>query len=231
MFSRKKENEQNPPAKEMTPEEAALLDRLTVNTQSSVRIGAEKVVYFDPFKIKGEPRDADVIFITHAHYDHFSPDDIEKVINADTVFVIPASMKQEMSKVGADDEHTVALGPGESARVKGIFVETLPAYNVERPFHPKKNGWLGYVITIGAVRVYVAGDTDATDEAANVKCDVAVLPIGGTYTMNPKEARSLALTLSPSAAIPTHYGSIVGSPSDYDAFAKGLGFAVRKLNC
>ena len=233
MFFRKNKTEEeirSCDAPKISEEVAALLDSITVNEQSSIRIGREKVIYFDPFRLPEAPHDADVIFITHAHYDHFSPEDIDRIRKSDTVFLIPASMKSDLSKLGANGSRVVALVPGESKEVCGIPVETVPAYNRTKPFHPKKNGWLGYIITVGGVRIYVAGDTDATEETQGVKCGVALLPIGGTYTMNAKEARELALKLAPSAVIPTHYGTVVGSFSDYDSFAKGLPFAVKKID-
>ncbi len=207
----------------------AVLERITVNEQSSIRIEAEKILYIDPFRVKDAPHDADLIFITHAHYDHFSPEDIEKVRKDDTVFVIPASMAADVKGMGVDGTKTVALAPGETTLVMGFPVETVPAYNTNKKFHPKKNGWLGYILTVDGVRVYIAGDTDDTEEARAVKCDIAMLPVGGTYTMTAKEARELAKVLAPKAAIPIHYGTVVGKESDFDTFAKGLGFAVKKL--
>lgn len=207
----------------------ALLDRITVNEQSSIRIAAEKIIYIDPFRLKNEPHDADLIFITHAHYDHFSPEDIEKIRRDDTVFVVPESMTADVKKIGVEDADIVALTPGSSAEILGFPVETVAAYNTNKKFHPKKNGWLGYILTVNGVRVYIAGDTDATDEARAVKCDIAMLPIGGTYTMTAEEARELAKALAPQAAIPTHYGTVVGKEADFDTFAKGLGFAVKKI--
>ena len=206
-----------------------LLEKITVNKQSSIRIETDKIIYLDPFGLTGALHDADIIFITHAHYDHFSPEDIEKAANAGTVFVIPASMKGDLADLGIESGRVNALLPGESATIEGFEVETVPAYNIDKSYHPKSNGWLGYIITVGGVRVYAAGDTDATDEAKSVRCDIAFLPIGGKYTMDASEARELARIIAPAAAIPTHYGSIVGSPSDYDVFADGLDFAVEKL--
>ena len=206
-----------------------VLSKITINEQSSIRIATDKTLYFDPFCLEVEPHDADVIFITHAHYDHFSPEDIEKVAKDDTVYVIPKSMSSDLADIGIDARSIVALSPGESANVEGYAVETVSAYNTNKSFHPKSNGWVGYIITVEGVRVYAAGDTDATDEAKAVKCDIALLPIGGTYTMDAKEARELAKILAPSAAIPIHYGTVVGSPDDYDTFADGLSVAVKKL--
>ncbi len=187
-----------------------MLDRITVNTQSSIRIGLEgAVLYFDPFRIDGQPHDADIIFITHKHYDHYSPEDIEKVSKPETIFVTPYDLYLEQR---------VSLVPGSSTLVKGIKAETVPAYNIDRPYHPKDNGWLGYIVHCGGQRIYVAGDTDATPEAMAVSCDIALVPIGGTYTMTPEEAADLINTIKPKVAIPTHYGSIVGRLEDGERF-------------
>lgn len=190
---------------------------ITVNTQSSIRIQtAETVIRFDPFKIAGEPHDADIIFITHDHYDHFSPEDIRKVSRPDTLLVAPKSMKKALAKHGFTDP--VLLAPGESAEVRHIPVEAVASYNLMKPFHPKSNGNLGYVITADGRRIYAAGDTDAVREAAAVRCDIAFVPIGGTFTMNAKEAAELINTIRPEIAVPIHYGSIVGKMSDGDVF-------------
>ena len=160
---------------------------ITVNTQSSIRIQtAETVIRFDPFKIAGEPHDADIIFITHDHYDHFSPEDIRKVSRPDTLLVAPKSMKKALAKHGFTDP--VLLAPGESAEVRHIPVEAVASYNLMKPFHPKSKGWVGYIINSQEHgRSYIAGDTDITSENQQVKCDIALLPAGGTYTMNAKK--------------------------------------------
>lgn len=193
-------------------------NKITVNTQSSIRIGSEKIIYFDPFKISSAANDADIIFITHEHYDHFSPEDIEKVQKSDTVFVAPKSMEAALKKHGYSN--LTLLAPGEKTAVRDIPVEAIPAYNLMKPFHTKKNGWLGYVITVEGQRIYVAGDTDATPEAQSVSCDIALIPIGGTFTMNPGKAAAFINELRPKTVIPTHYGSIVGSAEDGEAFQK-----------
>ena len=193
-------------------------NRITVNTQSSIRIEAEKIIYFDPFKISAAANDADVIFITHEHSDHFSPEDIRKVQKSDTIFVIPQSMEETLKKAGYSD--LIPLSPGETASVLNIPVEAVPAYNNIKPFHMKKNGWLGYIITIEGQRIYVAGDTDVTPEAKAVLCDIAIIPIGGTFTMNHSKAAAYINELHPKTVIPTHYGSIVGSADDGESFRK-----------
>lgn len=192
---------------------------ISVNMQSSICIKtAEKVIRFDPFKIAGEPHDADIIFITHDHYDHFSPDDIRKVSKADTLLLAPKNMEKQLSV--HDILNVLLLTPDEASAAAGIPVETVASYNIMKPFHPKSAGNLGYVITADGVRIYVAGDTDAISEAKAVKCDIALVPIGGTYTMNAKEAAALINTIKPQIAIPTHYGSIVGKQGDGEAFRK-----------
>ena len=192
---------------------------ITVNTQSSIRVQcADTVIRFDPFKISGQPHDADIIFITHDHYDHFSPEDIRKVSKPGTVIAAPACMADQLAANGF--AHTVLFSPGEKTEILHISAEAVAAYNRLKPFHPKSAGYLGYVITADGVRIYAAGDTDAVSEAAAVRCDIALVPIGGTYTMNAKDAADLINTIRPQTAIPVHYGSIVGKPADGEAFRK-----------
>ena len=188
---------------------------ITINTQSSIRIVGSKILYFDPFQITAETHDADIIFITHSHYDHL----VEKVARETTVFVSPSSMGQEMRKVVGDAELLLMM-PGDAQYPLEISVEAVPAYNRLKPFHPKRNGWNGYIVAMDGIRYYVAGDTDHIKELSAVSCDVAMVPIGGTYTMTAKEAAKLINEISPAVAIPTHYGSIVGKPEDADIFRK-----------
>ncbi|MBR5089322.1 MAG: MBL fold metallo-hydrolase [Ruminiclostridium sp.] len=196
-----------------------MTERITVNTQSSIRIDCgELVIRIDPYEIGGEPHDADIVLITHEHYDHFSPDDLKKVSKPDTVIAAPRSMEKKLSAAGIKD--AVLLEPDEKTEIRGIPVETVRSYNQLKVFHPKSKNWLGYIVTVNGNRIYAAGDTDAVPEAKAVKCDIALVPIGGTYTMNAKEAAALVNEIRPAAAIPTHYGSIVGSKSDGDKFAK-----------
>ena len=192
--------------------------KITVNAQSSIRIGGDQVLYFDPFRITDARKDADIVFITHPHFDHFSPADIARVCKPETVFIAPESMAAELKAAGITEP--VLMKPGESKTISGIAVETVPAYNISKQFHPKQNGWLGYIVTVGGKRIYAAGDTDATKEAAAVQCDIALIPIGGTYTMNPAEAAELVNRIQPQIVIPIHYGTIVGNPGDGAAFAK-----------
>lgn len=192
---------------------------ISVNTQSSIRIGGSAVLYFDPFQIKGETHDADIILITHDHYDHFDPDSIRKIRKEGTVIAAPSGMKQKLQKA-AGDCALVLMAPGNEQNIGSIKIQAVPAYNRLKPFHPKRNGWVGYTVLMDGVRYYVAGDTDAVRELSSVECDVAMVPIGGTYTMTAKEAAKLINEIRPQVAIPTHYGSIVGKPEDGDVFRK-----------
>ncbi len=192
--------------------------KTTINAHSSVRIVSGSTVYFDPFMISDHSHDADVIFITHSHFDHFSPEDIVKVMNDSTLFVAPKSMENDLSKAGFGGS-SVMMEPGESAVVSGVNVTAIPAYNTNKPMHKKEFGWLGYVVEVEGQRIYVAGDTDATPEAEAVAADLAFLPIGGTYTMDAGEAAELADKMKVKKVIPYHYGAIVGNKTDGERFA------------
>ena len=187
---------------------------------SSIRFGRGEIIYFDPFKIEENYNDADVIFITHDHYDHYSEEDIDKVVKEDTIIVVPEDLKTKLLKKGWKEENIITVRPNESYTVKNIEFKTIPAYNVNKQFHPKENAWVGYLLEIEGVTYYIAGDTDITEENKKVKCDVAFVPVGGTYTMDYTEASELINEIKPKVAVPTHYGSIVGSKKEGDKFLK-----------
>lgn len=176
-----------------------------VLSHSSIRIENEKIVYFDPYQMNEERKDADIIFITHDHGKHFSPEDIRKVRKDDTRIVVPESLTTEISKLQFDKRNIKVVHPGRVYEFANIIFETVPAYNVLRPYHPKKNGWVGYLIQINGTRYFVNGDSDVTKENKKVRCDIAFVPIGGTYTMNAKEAAGLINCIGPKIAIPVHY--------------------------
>lgn len=204
-----------------------MLENIEVLCHSCIRINKEKVIYFDPFKIEKNYNDADVIFITHDHYDHYSEEDIEKVEKNNTVIVAPEELLTKLLRRGFDRENIVLVESNESYTVEGIKFETVPAYNIDKQFHPRANDWVGYIIELGGVRYYIAGDTDITVEAKQVKCDVAFVPVGGTYTMDYKEAAELVNTIKPEIAVPIHYGSIVGEKQDAEEFGKMLEKNIR----
>jgi L-ascorbate metabolism protein UlaG (beta-lactamase superfamily) len=163
-------------------------DHIQVNTQSSIRIEESKVVYFDPFQISAETHDADLICITHTHYDHFDPESIFKICKQDTELAAPASMARELKKLAWKGQLHL-LSPGDRQEIKDLVITAKPAYNKLKPFHPKRNGWLGYLLEMDGRVYYAAGDTDAVKELQVIRCDVALVPIGGKFTMNAKERR------------------------------------------
>jgi L-ascorbate metabolism protein UlaG (beta-lactamase superfamily) len=194
-----------------------MLERFTWFKQSAYLWRGDGVnVYIDPWGVtQVEP--ADAIFITHAHFDHFQTEEIERLRKDGTKIVAPRDVARELSG------DVTAVRPGDSLEVAGISVQAVPAYNIleERlENHPKANEWVGYVMTLGSNTYYHAGDTDHVPELSAVRADVAFLPIGGTYTMDPGEAAGLAKAISPRIAVPMHYGFVVGSPSDAERFAK-----------
>ena len=174
-----------------------MLNNIEVLYHSSIRINKEKTIYIDPFKIDRNYNDADIIFITHDHYDHYSEEDIDKVINENTVIVIPEELLTKVLKKGINKNAIITV-------------------------EPNQNGWVGYVIEINGIKYYIAGDTDITEENKKVKCDVAFVPVGGTYTMDFKEAAQLVNQIQPKVAVPIHYGSVVGTKQDAEEFIKLL---------
>ena len=201
--------------------------RFSINCHSSIRCGGDMVLWFDPFRVADAPHDGDVIFITHEHYDHFSPEDIRRVMKPDAVIVLPESCRDAALTAGFDPDRLVTVQPGETYQVCGVSFETVAAYNIGKKFHPQASRWVGYVVTVEGRRVYVAGDTDDTPEARAVRCDAAFLPVGGTYTMTAVEAAALANAIRPQTAVPTHYGSIVGEKSDGSTFAAALDGSIQ----
>lgn len=205
----------------------AMTDKIGVLTHSSIRISHDKIIYVDPFKIKEETHDADLILITHDHYDHFSPEDIGRVAKEDTRLAVPAKMEGQAAELGFSGNRLIMVRPGMIREIDGILVEVVEAYNNLKPFHPKKKGWVGYILTIDRKRIYIAGDTDITEENRQVKCDIALVPVGGTYTMDAKRAAKLVNEIRPEVAIPTHYGSIVGSKRDGEVFSQNVDAQIR----
>lgn len=198
----------------------SLIDQIDVFIQNSIRIrGDGRTIYIDPFRMKEEPHDADYVFITHDHYDHFSVEDIMKVAGDATTLVLPARMEDKAAKVPVKFSRVYTVKPGTTHELDGLKFEAVAAYNNMKPFHPRSSEWVGYIFEVEDKRVYVAGDTDATREAKEVKCDIAMVPIGGTYTMDASKAADLINIIRPEIAIPVHFGDLVGDPRDADTFA------------
>ena len=195
---------------------------------STIKINKNsKIMYIDPFNIEEEKNDADIIFVTHSHYDHYSPKDIDKIKKEDTIIVITNDLYNEAKQSGFKESKIVTVKPNQIFNVSNIIVTTVPAYNINKKFHPKENEWVGYILNIENIKYYIAGDTDITDENRKVECDVAFVPVGGTYTMTSKEAAELVNEIMPNIAIPIHYGSIVGTKQDAIDFKEKLDERIR----
>ena len=193
--------------------------KIEVLCHSSIRIETEKnIIYIDPFKIDGKEKDADVIVITHSHYDHFSKEDILKVKNENTKILVTTDLFEKTIELGFKEKDIVIVMPNNSYEILGLIVNTIPAYNINKKFHPKENNWVGYLLIVDDKKIYIAGDTDITEENKKVECDIALIPVGGTYTTTYEEAAELINIIKPKLAIPTHYGDIVGDKEDGNKF-------------
>lgn len=186
-------------------------------------------IYIDPYKIENETHNAKYLFITHSHYDHFSIEDIEKVRNEDTIFFVTPDCKEKLLEIGVDEKRIVTVAPDEMYRFNKIEVQVIPAYNVNKEYHKKEYGWVGYLIKIKGVTYYITGDTDVNEDIQNIKCDVLFVPIGGTYTMDYKEAADYTNSIKPKYVIPIHYGTTVGKKEDGIEFAKLLDTKIEYL--
>jgi L-ascorbate metabolism protein UlaG (beta-lactamase superfamily) len=181
------------------------------------------IIYIDPWKLKDAKHDATAVLISHSHFDHYSPEDIKKVSSAQTKLIGAGDV---IKKQGEGE----VLKPGQTVEVGGVKMTGVPMYNPAKEYHPKSNNWVGFVIEIGGKRIYYAGDTDETPEMDALKnIDLALLPVGGTYTMNAAEAADATKQFKPKQAIPYHWGDIVGSQADADKFAKSAACPVKVL--
>ena len=182
----------------------------------------DKIMYIDPYEVK-ETDKADIILVTHGHYDHCSIQDLKKLIKQDTIIITTPDTTSKLSgKVQGGDMKLAS--PGKKFDVKGIKVEAVPAYNINKKFHPKENQWVGYVFTIKNIKFYHAGDTDFIPEMSDIQADVVFLPVSGTYVMTAEEAMHAAKKIMPKVAIPMHYGQIVGEKTDAVKFKEMCDF-------
>ena len=197
-----------------------MLENVEVFCHNSIKITGSKTIYIDPFKLEKDYHDADYIFSTHTHYDHFSEDDIEKLLKEDTVIITPDSSRELACDLTKDRERVKIVEPANEYELPGVKFSTTYAFNKETLYHTKNENWVGYIIELDGVKYYIAGDTDNIKELKDVECDVAFLPVGGKYTMGYAEAAGLANTIKAKIVVPTHYGCIVGTQEDAEKFAK-----------
>jgi len=185
------------------------------------RIQGSKVIYTDPFKVT-KVDEADIVLISHEHFDHLSPEDLKKVTSPRTVIVASLSCKDGLKHGKAKE--TKFLEPGGKLSIDKVEIEAVPAYNVNKfrapgqVFHPKGDKKLGFVFQMDGTRVYFAGDSDLIPEMKSIRCDIALLPVSGTYVMTAEEAAEAVKIIKPKIAVPMHYGAIVGSDSDAQLF-------------
>ena len=179
--------------------------KIEVIHHASIKLIGNKIIYFDPYKIEKETHDADYIFITHDHYDHYDEESIKKVRNDNTKIIVPICLK--------DKEYDLLVDGYKKYIIDDIEFFTIPSYNIDKPFHPREKYYVGYNILLDGKYYYIMGDTDKTNEALQVKSDICFVPIGGTYTMDVNEASSYINEVKPKIAIPIHYGMITGDIS------------------
>ncbi len=192
-----------------------MIEDITHLGHATIKIKKGVVIYIDPFNMKDSVNDADFIFCTHSHYDHLSIQDIRKIMKSNTIIIVPKEAEEKIKELQLK---TILVEPDKQYTSGKISFSTTYAYNIGKQFHPKDKKWVGYIIDIDGEKYYHAGDTDSVAEIQNIIVDFAFLPVGGTYTMNWKEAAILANKLKPKYAIPIHFGDIVGSKSDAQSF-------------
>ena len=199
-----------------------LLDGININFHASIRIQKNNLIlYFDPYKITTKNNDADYVFITHGHYDHFSVVDIKKVVNDKTKFIAPLDMKEELINLDILESDMILVEPGTTYKLDDISFDTIASYNINKDYHKKEYNWVGYNVLLDSNKYYVIGDSDFIPEMNSVDVDVLFVPVGGTYTMNYNEAALLTNKLKPKYAIPIHYGE-VGNVSDARNFIESI---------
>lgn len=202
----------------------ALTRDIRVLTHSSIKICCllnDTRIYFDPFEILDDLHDATAVFITHSHYDHYSPKDLKKIGNSKTGYVVPPDLAARIKEdLHLRDDQVIVAEVGKVGMARGVQFTALPAATPGRPYHPRENNWCGYLCQINRRYYYVAGDTDNLPELHDIECDVAFVPVGGTYTMDVQQAADLINAIHPKAAVPTHYGTVVGDMGDGARFAE-----------
>ena len=196
-----------------------LKQKVSINCHSSICINDS--IYIDPYNIKDELHNAEVIFLTHPHYDHCDLASIEKIANKNTI-VVGTSDTLGLVAENFSIANMVEVDNNYVGNVSEIKFGTFPSYNIAKPFHPKDNGWVGYIIEVDGVSFVICGDCDAIAELKQLSADVLFVPIGGKYTMDGIEASQLTNIIAPKYVVPMHYGSVVGSVEDVDVFTNNI---------
>jgi L-ascorbate metabolism protein UlaG (beta-lactamase superfamily) len=194
---------------------------ITRIAHDTFRIAGSKLIYIDPFKVTKND-EADVVLISHEHFDHLSLEDLQKVIFPGTTIVASPLCRDGLKSVKVKAIHY--LDPGGKHLVGKVEIDGLPAYNINKfrepgkAFHPKGEKRLGFLIKMDGTTIYHAGDTDLIPEMKSIRCDIALLPVSGTYVMTAEEAAEAAATVNPKIAVPMHYGAIAGTDADAEKF-------------
>ncbi len=191
---------------------------INVNNHSSIQIND---IFIDPYGITETSKKARYIFITHTHYDHLSLEDIKKIISKETIFVAPKDAQKTLEE-NFPNHKKFYVEPNQELKFDNFEVKVIPAYNINKNFHKKEFGWVGYVFKIDSITYTILGDTDEIPEHETLKTNVLFVPIGGTYTMNAEEAALLVNKIKPDLAVPVHYNAIVGSKEDEEIFLENL---------
>ncbi len=192
---------------------------INVFNQASIKLTSTIVIYCDPYKLPIEEHDASYIFITHDHYDHYDEESLKKAMNETTTLIVPTCLEEKAKHLTSN---LIVVRPNQHYRLINLEFDTIPAYNIDKPYHPITSAYVGYNITYAGKRYYIMGDTDITTESKQVKTDICFVPIGGTYTMDVTEAINYINFTKPELAIPIHYGSIVGDINLKDEFIKEI---------
>jgi len=195
-----------------------MLKNLHWLSHSAFRFDGSKTIYFDPWKLAKGSKMADIILISHEHFDHFSKNDIILISSRDTVILTTEAVAKELKAHAVSCNEIRGMSPGDVCEISGIKIEAVASYNVNKHFHPKDSKKLGFIVSVDGVSIYHAGDTDNIPEMKGYRCDVALLPVSGTYVMTSDEAVQAALAIKPKLAIPMHYGEVAGSVKDAKAF-------------
>ncbi len=184
----------------------------------SFRIDGLKTIYFDPYKLPKKSPKADIILITHEHFDHYSLGDLKPITSKDTVIVADKAVAKQLQGVKLICKEVKSLSPGDDIDVDGVKINAVASYNTNKKFHTRDSEKLGFIVTTEGIKIYHSGDTDMIPQMKNYECDIALLPVSGTYVMTAREAACAALVIKPKLAIPMHYGSIIGSDNDAEIF-------------